>query len=116
MAQGYNEVKYLILKTLFYSKRYLTPTEISQNAGDSLHATTDRLTEMFKWGYIWRRQEYRDKNRNEFCYKFLKPKGINIFYRLDERVKIRETTGIFVSLNLKKPIPPKALILYQSTT
>ena len=109
---GYNEVKYRILKTLFYARKYLTPTEIAQQAGTSLHAVTENLSTMFKWGYIWRRQEYRNR-RNEFCYKYLKPKGINVYFKLNERVTMREITGIFIPLNLKKPIPAEANRAYQ---
>lgn len=104
----YNEMKYKILKTLFFSHKYFTPEEIANTVGVSVHAVRQRLTNLNKWGYIWRRQEFR-KNGNDYCYRYLKPKGFITFIELDKRVKLREETGIFIPLNLKKPIPEEAM-------
>jgi hypothetical protein len=61
---------------------------------------------------IWCINETREGKRNQFCYRFLKPRGLTTFFKMDERVKIRTATGILVTLNLKKPIPIEAWTKY----
>lgn len=106
---GYNEVKYRILKIFSNPYKYFTPEELADMVGIDNNAMRQRLSKLFKWGYIWRRKEFR-KNGNEFCYRFNKPKGWSVFFDLDKRVKLREETSIFISLNLKKSIPKGAMM------
>ena len=106
---GYNEIKYKLLKIFSYPSKYHTPEELAEMAGTDVHSMRQRLTQLIRWRYIWRRQEYR-KNGNTYCYRYLKPKGWSIYFELDKRVKLREETGIFISLNLKKPIPTEAMM------
>ena len=106
---GFNEIKYKILKIFSYPYKYFTPEELAERVGISNNAMRKRLSQLFKWKYIWRRQEFR-KNGNTYCYRFNKDKGWRIFFELDKRVKLREETGIPISLNLKKPIPQEAMM------
>lgn len=106
---GCNEVKYKILKIFSYPFKYYTPEELADMVGISSNAMRQRLSNLFNWKYIWRRQEFR-KNGNRYCYRFNKEKGWRVFFELDRRVKLREETGIYVSLNLKKPIPQEVMM------
>jgi hypothetical protein len=124
----FNEMKYRILNLLFYATEYLSPKDIAEKLGANLKTTKNHLSRLSRmyhrhkksdlrhsFGYIWRKKEWRKGRRNKYCYRFLKPDGLKIFYRLDERVKIRRITGIFVPLNLNKPIPYEARMRYQAS-
>ena len=106
-------MKYRILKLLFNPRRHLSPEEIAEELGAKLKTIKSHLTRLHKFSYIWRRIEERATKKNNFCYRFLKPEGLKIFFQLDERVKIRTITGIFVPLNLGKPLPEQAMLKYQ---
>lgn len=108
----YNEMKYRILKLLFNAGKHLSPEEIAKELGAELKTIKSHLTRLHKFSYIWRRIEERANKKNNFCYRYLKPAGLKTFFQLDERVKIRTITGIFVPLNLSKPIPEQALLKY----
>ncbi len=34
----------------------------------------------------------QSKNIITFCYRYLKPKGLSVYFKLDERIKIRKIT------------------------
>jgi len=73
------------------------------------------LSRYFKWGYIWRRKVYWVGERG-YMYRYLKPHGIKIMksmHGLEFRMKVREVTGINISLNRKKPIPSDVLGAYR---
>jgi predicted transcriptional regulator len=111
----YNEMKYLILSLLRSSNKDYSPREIADAVGTTLDGAKQRLRLLNMLGYIWRKEETRKGRKNYFSYKNLKPKGERVFLRLDERVKIREVTGIDISLNLNKHIPDYAVIEYRKT-
>ena len=46
-------------------------------------------------------------------YRYLKHKGMFVYKELEWRMKIREVTGVNISLNLHKPIPYEVLQQYQ---
>ena len=106
-------MKYSILKLLFNARRYLSPREIAEELEANLKTIKSHLTRLHKFSYIWRRIEERANKKNNFCYRYLKPEGLKVFFQLDERVKIRTITGIFVPLNLSKPTPEQAMFKYQ---
>ncbi len=108
----YNETKYRILAFLKKSYCELSPLDIADGAGTTLQGAKERLRLLNKMGYIWRKMETRKGKRNYYSYSNLKPKGERVFEQLDERIKIREVTGIQISLNLNKPIPEVARIEY----
>lgn len=112
----YNEMKYLILSLLRESKKDYSPQEIAYAVGTSLDGVKQRLRMLNKLGYVWRKVEIRKRRKNYFSYKNLKPKGERIFLKLDERVRIRDITGINISLNLNKRIPDYAVIEYDRRT
>lgn len=105
-------MKYRILKLLFNARKHLSPKEIAEELRANLKTIKSHLTRLHKHSYIWRRTEERANKKNNFCYRYLKPEGLNIFFQLDERVKIRTITGIFVPLNLSKSIPEQAMFKY----
>ncbi len=109
----YNEIKYRILELLQGSSKELSPHEIAIKVGTTLDGAKQRLRLLSKLGYVWRKAETRTGRRNYYSYRKLKSKGKRIFLMLDERVKIRETTGVMISLNLNKPIPEFAVIEYK---
>ncbi len=109
----FNETKYLVLKTLFDAKKHLSPKEVAEATGLSTNAAEVKLSELHKWGYLWRRREVRSGRRNYYCYRFPKPKGNRVFFELEKRVKIRDITGIPVSLNLDDTIPDDAVQEYE---
>lgn len=110
---SYNEIKYKILELLQGSSKELTPHEIAVNVGTTLDGAKQRLRLLSKLGYVYRKIETRKGRRNYYCYRNLKPKGKRILLKLDERVKIREATGVSISLNLNKPIPDFAVVAYK---
>ncbi len=112
----YNEIKYLILSLLHESNKDYSPQEIANAVDTTLDGVKQRLRILNKLGYVWRKVETRKRRRNYFSYKNLKPKGERIFSKLDERVTIREITGIDISLNLNKRIPDYAVIEYDRMT
>jgi hypothetical protein len=110
---SYNEIKYKILELLNGSTKELSPKEIAEKVGTTLDGSKQRLRLLSKLGYVYRKIETRKGRRNYYCYRNLKPKGERILVMLDERVKIREATGVSISLNLNKPIPDFAVVAYK---
>jgi predicted ArsR family transcriptional regulator len=110
---SYNEIKYRILELLQSSSKELSPQDIAIKVGTTLDGAKQRLRLLSKLGYVWRKVETRTGRKNYYSYRRLKSKGKRIFLMLDERVKIREATGVSISLNLNKPIPDFAQIEYK---
>ena len=46
-------------------------------------------------------------------YRYLKPMGYRVYTELERRMKIREVTGVNISLNWKKRVPPDVLNEYR---
>jgi len=74
-----------------------------------VESTLERLT---RWGYIYRKKEYRVNNRNYYCYRHLKNEGIRVYKVLKRRKEIMEVTKMKFSLNLRKPIPKEVMDEY----
>ncbi len=109
---SYNETKYLILRTLFNTDRYLTPVEIARKCGLTLQAVKSALTRLYRWRYIWRSIDRR-KTRNWYIYCRLKQKGLRVYLECNKRKTIEELTNCRVPLNLKKPIPHGVYLIYR---
>ncbi len=109
----YNEIKYRILGLLRSSSKELTPHEIAVKVGTTLDGAKQRLRLLSKLGYVFRKTETRKGRRNYYCYRKLKHKGERIYLLLEKRVKIRDATGVPISLNLNKPIPDFAVVAYK---
>ncbi len=126
-----NEAKFKILSILieYSTKRYLLPKQIAKLTGLSEGGVRTRLNKLsecgFKnvnktgksskrpWrGYIWRKK-CPWKGQKGFMYRFLKPKGVFVYKELEWRMKIREVTGVNISLNLHKPVPYEVLQQYR---
>jgi hypothetical protein len=114
----HNEAKYKILATLYYSDRFLTPEEIADETGLTNAATRTRLSKMFLQGYLWRRKDER-ACRTGYCYRYLKPMGVRVlkgsvrYIGLEERIRIKDLTGMDVPMNLKKQVPSDAMSEYR---
>ncbi len=63
----FNETKYKILALLYKSTKELSPQDIADEAGISLHGAKERLRILNKFGYIWRKVETR-KKKKEFLF------------------------------------------------
>lgn len=107
-----NEAKYKIFNVLYHTRKYLLPRQIAKLTGLSEGGVRTRLSKQYSMGYIWRKI-CRWKGENGFMYRYLKPKGIRVFYELERRMKIREVTGTNISLNWKKRVPYDVLNQYQ---
>lgn len=46
-------------------------------------------------------------------YRYLKPMGHRVLNGLEMRMRIREITGVNISLNRKKPVPTEVLAQYR---
>lgn len=111
----HNESKFLILNTLLHTDRYLLPRQIADMTGLSRNDTRYLLWRYHKWGYIWRRKVYFVRERG-YMYRYLKPHGVRVMkamHGLEFRMKVREVTGVNISLNRKKPIPSDVLAAYR---
>ena len=104
----HNEAKYKILSTLFRSRRYILPRKLAQLTGLTEGGVRTRLSKMYVQGHIWRKI-CRWKGENGYMYRYLKPMGYRVYIELERRMKIREVTGVNISLNWKKRVPPDVL-------
>jgi len=109
---AYNETKRALLN-LFHPlpPKHLSLSDIKEKIDIPEGGIRRALTANYKWGYIWRRQD-PTKRKNRYAYRYLKPKGLRVLKELNRRKEIETTTGIEISLNLKKPIPLAAIKLY----
>ena len=108
----HNEAKFKILSTLFHSRRYILPRKIAHSTGLTEGGLRIRLNKMYLQGYIWRKI-CRWKGENGYMYRYLKPRGYRVYIELERRIKIREVTGVNISLNWKKRVPPDVLNEYR---
>ncbi len=132
----FNEAKFKILSVLVEASKpkgkYLLPKQIAKLTGLSEGGVRVRLLRLSKsgfqeetesvksstekkwpWrGYIWRKK-CPWKGQKGFMYRYLKPKGVFVHKILEHRMKIREVTGVNISLNLHKPIPIEVLRQYE---
>ncbi len=114
-----NETKYDILHCLVKKQSFMTPREIANETGLTYGNVKRQLTRYVDMCYIYRRNEFRKGYRNQYCYGFPKPKGLVFLngkhgrYGAEDKVKMRELTGKFVSLSRDKPIPQEIINEYE---
>ncbi len=111
----HNESKFLILSVLYHSHGYLLPRQIAELTGLTKGNVRRLLSRYYKFGYICRRKVFWAGERG-YMYRYLKQHGIRVLLGgdgLEFRMRIREVTGIKISLNRKKPVPMEVLMQYR---